>query len=39
MLFACSFIGKLLNKIQCIHVFFHAKINSDYAKLWRGVQL
>ena len=38
MLFACSFIGKLLNKIQCIHVFFHAKINSDYAKLWRGVQ-
>jgi len=32
MLFACSLIGKLLNKIQCIHVFFHAKINSDYAK-------
>ena len=38
MLSACSFIWKLLNKIQCIHVFFHAKINSDYAKLWRGVQ-
>ena len=33
MLFACSFIGKPLNKIQCIHVFFHAKIYSDYAKL------
>ena len=39
MLSACSFIGKPLSKIQCIHVFFHAKINSDYAKLWRGVQL
>lgn len=39
MLSACSFIGKPLNKIQCIHVFFHAKINSDYAKLCRGVQL
>jgi len=25
MLSACSFIGKPLNKIQCIHVFFHAK--------------
>ena len=39
MLFACSFIGKPLSKIQCIHVFFHAKINSHYAKLWRGVWL
>ena len=38
MLFACSLIGKLLNKIQCIHIFFHAKINSAYAKLCRGVQ-
>jgi len=25
MLSACSFIGKPLSKIQCIHVFFHAK--------------
>ena len=33
MFFACSFIGKPLSKIQCIHIFFHAKINSDYAKL------
>jgi len=33
MLFSCSLIGKPLNKIQCIHVFFHAKINSDYANI------
>ena len=38
MLFACGFVGEPLSKIQCIHIFFHAKINSDYAKLWRGVQ-
>ena len=37
MLFACGFVGKLLNKIQCIHVFFHARIDSDYAKICRGV--
>jgi hypothetical protein len=32
MLSTCSLIGKLLNKIQCIHVFFHANITPDYAK-------
>ena len=33
MLSACSFIGKPLSKIQCIHVFFHANVIPEYAKL------
>lgn len=37
MLSTCSLIRKLLNKIQCIHVFFHANVIPEYAKLCRGV--
>ena len=37
MLSACNLIGKPLSKNQCVHVFFHANVINEYAKLCRGV--